>query len=106
MVGKKLKVPEGWRGVVLRVGEEIMPRESNAERGREEDEDEDEVQEKELETKIVDEEGTFDDLTVWGHECSLDASRDMVVRGMEEWMGWAGAVCSLICYPPMSLKWR
>ncbi|ESZ97374.1 hypothetical protein SBOR_2258 [Sclerotinia borealis F-4128] len=94
LVGRKVKVPEGWRGVVLKVGKEIMPQESSAEEGRGEDEDEDgdEVEEKEIETKIVDEEGTFDTLTVWGHECLVDASGDMVVRGMEEWMGWASAI--------------
>ncbi|KAF7948041.1 hypothetical protein EAE96_009109 [Botrytis aclada] len=93
LIGRKVKVPEGWRGVVLKVGEEIMPRESTAEDERREDEeDEDEMAEKEIETKIVDEEGTFDDLTVWGHECLVDASGDMVVRGMEEWMAWTSAI--------------
>ncbi|QSZ34441.1 hypothetical protein DSL72_006033 [Monilinia vaccinii-corymbosi] len=52
----------------------------------------DDVEEREIETKILDEEGTFDALTVWGHECLLDASGDMVVRGMEEWMDWASAI--------------
>ncbi|KAG4026001.1 hypothetical protein MFRU_046g00070 [Monilinia fructicola] len=98
LIGRKVKVPEGWRGVVLRVGEEIMPRASRAEERRGEDAgmdvdgDEDEMEEEEMETKIVDEEATFDDLTVWGHECLVDANADMVVRGIEEWMDWAGAI--------------
>ncbi|KAI9647166.1 hypothetical protein NHQ30_003549 [Ciborinia camelliae] len=99
LIGRTLQVPDGWRGVVLKIGEEIMPREreSTVEGGRREDdgenvdEDEDE-EEKEIETKIVEEEGTFENLTVWGHECLVDASGDMVVRGMEEWMAWAGAI--------------
>ncbi|RAL58691.1 hypothetical protein DID88_002997 [Monilinia fructigena] len=98
LIGRKVKVPVGWRGVVLRVGEEIMPGASSAERRRGEDadmdadEDEDEMEEKEVETKITDEEGAFDDLTVWGHECLVDASADMFVRGIEEWMDWAGVI--------------
>ncbi|KAF7870013.1 hypothetical protein EAF04_004797 [Stromatinia cepivora] len=94
LIGRKVKVPEGWRGVVLRVGEEIMPRESNAEDERlgDEDEEGDDGEEKDVETKMVDEEGTFDDLMVWGHECLVDASGDMVVRGIEEWVGWASAI--------------
>ncbi|EDN98996.1 hypothetical protein SS1G_13856 [Sclerotinia sclerotiorum 1980 UF-70] len=97
LIGRKVKVPEGWRGVVLKVGEEIMSREVNVEDERmgdgDEDEDEegDKGEEKDVETKMVEEEGFFDDLTVWGHECLVDAAGDMVVRGIEEWMGWAGA---------------
>ncbi|CAD6446391.1 6601b7e6-fb1f-4d2a-ade1-d5d541ce1214-CDS [Sclerotinia trifoliorum] len=102
LIGRKVKVPEGWRGVVLRVGEEILPREVDVDVDVEdermgdgdgdEDEEGDDGEEKDVETTMVEEEGTFDDLTVWGHECLVDAGGDMVVRGIEEWMGWAGAI--------------
>ncbi|KAA8571359.1 hypothetical protein EYC84_000677 [Monilinia fructicola] len=96
LIGRKVKVPEGWRGVVLRVGEEIMPRASRAEERRGEDAgmdvdgDEDEMEEEEMETKIVDEEATFDDLTVWGMNAWLMRMRIWLFE--ESKSGWIGRV--------------
>jgi ribonuclease H2 subunit C len=39
--------------------------------------------------------GTFEDLVVWGHE-ALPAADDTFVKGVEEWLQFAEAVCSFV----------
>jgi ribonuclease H2 subunit C len=42
--------------------------------------------------KIMEMQGTFDDFVVWGHE-TLPAADDIFVKGVEEWLQFADAVC-------------
>jgi ribonuclease H2 subunit C len=42
--------------------------------------------------KILEMNGTFEDLVVWGHEV-LPAADDTFVKGVEEWLQFAEAVC-------------
>jgi ribonuclease H2 subunit C len=44
--------------------------------------------------KILETQGTFDDFIVWGHE-ALPAADDTFVKGVEEWLQFADAVCSV-----------
>lgn len=44
------------------------------------------------ETKILDQLATFDKITVYGHEVQPDAQEDVYVKGVNEWIGLAGAV--------------
>ena len=46
--------------------------------------------------KILETQGTFDDFVVWGHE-AVPAADDTFVKGVEEWLQFAEAVCSLEC---------
>lgn len=55
------------------------------------DEDEEEA---EPEVKILEEQATFDEVMVWGHELVVDEDSDPYVRGVEEWIGFAEQVCS------------
>jgi ribonuclease H2 subunit C len=56
--------------------------------------DEDEVVEVEPEepVKVLEMNGTFEDLIVWAHE-ALPAADDTFVKGVEEWLQFAEAVC-------------
>lgn len=51
--------------------------------------------------KILETQSTFDDFVVFGHE-ALPAADDMFVKGVEEWIQFADAVCfsSTFSYPP------
>lgn len=42
--------------------------------------------------KILEQQSTFEDVMVWGHEI-LPASDDAFVKGVEEWVKLAEAVC-------------
>lgn len=42
--------------------------------------------------KILETQGTFDDMIVWGHE-HLPAADDIYVKGVEEWIRFAETVC-------------
>jgi ribonuclease H2 subunit C len=44
------------------------------------------------ETKLLQELATFDKITVYGHEVQPDAQEDVYVKGINEWIGLAGAV--------------
>ena len=44
--------------------------------------------------KILEIQGTFDEFVVWGHE-ALPAADDTFVKGVEEWLQFANAVCSV-----------
>lgn len=47
--------------------------------------------------KILETQGTFDDFVVWGHE-TLPAADDTFVKGVEEWLQFADAVCFSFCF--------
>jgi hypothetical protein len=44
------------------------------------------------ETKLLNQLATFNKIVVYGHEVQPDAQEDVYVKGMEEWIGLAGAV--------------
>jgi len=83
--GRKIALPEGYQGAVLQktekqVGAPALP-----------DEDgmvEDAVQ---VETNIMEQQGSFEEIMVWGHE-AVPADDDVYVKGMQEWIGFAEAV--------------
>lgn len=56
----------------------------------------DEEDEDEPEVCILAEEAQFEEMIIWGHEVVVD-EQDPYVRGVEEWMRFAGAV-SEICH--------
>ncbi|KAM3067226.1 hypothetical protein ACMFMG_005408 [Clarireedia jacksonii] len=87
--GRKVRLPEGYRGFVGKVGEAVLPVAKEERRGVEEDEDD---REKEVETKIMEELGEFDEIVVWGHEGVSDIGGEGVIRGVEEWIEWAGKI--------------
>lgn len=69
----------------------ILPKEVPAQGVITDEEDAEEVPE----VKIMEEQATFDQVIVWGHETLPDETADPYVRGMEEWIAFAEHVCSL-----------
>lgn len=80
--GKALKVPEGYRGVVVDKAEPPEPRAPRP--------DEPEVVDLDAEDDMplgaLDTKAEFDEIVIWGHESTADTSSDPYVRGVEEWM--------------------
>ena len=55
--------------------------------------------------KVLEKQGTFDEITVWGHEI-LPAADDAYVKGVEEWVRFAETVCVMFrcCFISMNNK--
>ena len=88
MRGKEIKVPAGYKGVIITErdeeklgGKTIDKQDVNKRDGLEEEND----------VKVLQELGSFDELVLWGHE-SIVEGEDTFVKGMEEWIGFAEAV--------------
>jgi ribonuclease H2 subunit C len=56
------------------------------------DDEEDEGEMDTEEVKIAEQIGTFDEIVIWEHGGVVDKERDGYVRGLEEWVGWAGCM--------------
>ncbi|RDL39969.1 Uncharacterized protein BP5553_04309 [Venustampulla echinocandica] len=93
--GKKLKVPKGYRGLVLTSTDRILPTKEqspgvkNGDEGSEGDEDAEEVPG----VKVVEEMSEFDDIMIWGHETLADET-DPYMKGVEEWVLFAERIHS------------
>lgn len=86
--GKQMKVPKGYRGVVISSTDRILPKTAPA------IEDDDVVEiEEEADVKIMEEQSEFDHIMLWGHEALPDEIADPYVRGIEEWISLAEQVC-------------
>jgi ribonuclease H2 subunit C len=73
-------------GVVATHTDRVLPAAQRA------DGAEDEEAEAEEPVKIMEAQGAFDEFVVWGHE-TLPAADDTFVKGVEEWLQFADAVC-------------
>ncbi|KAN0096169.1 ribonuclease H1 small subunit [Hyaloscypha variabilis] len=85
--GKQLKVPKGYRGVVVSSTERILPKSKPAT-------EDDEEAEEEADVKIMEEQSEFDHIMLWGHEALPDEVADPYVRAMEEWIALAEQIHS------------
>lgn len=97
LYGKAVKLPEGYRGVVVQKGDVKTPaiQQPEVEVVDLENEGEEPVPTGTLETKAE-----FEEMVVWGHEAMADAASDPYARSMEEWLAVADQVTSpiiLIC---------
>jgi len=79
-----LKIPKGYRGVVISSTDQIFPKETPVD----DDEDAEEVPE----VKIMEEQSEFEDIMVWGHEALPDDTMDPYMRGVQEWITFADQV--------------
>ncbi|KAK3716150.1 hypothetical protein LTR37_006595 [Vermiconidia calcicola] len=95
--GRRLKVPDEYRGVVLEKTQQAVQKPAAQHPGALLDEDGDEAEEDVLEdvleVKIAEPKAQFDEMVVWGHEMVPD-EEDVYVKGMEEWIGFAEAMHS------------
>ena len=86
--GKQMKVPKGYRGVVVSSTDRILPKTAPP------IEDDDVVEiEEEVDVKIMEEQSEFDHIMLWGHEALPDEIADPYIRGIEEWIALAEQVC-------------
>ncbi|MCJ1469450.1 hypothetical protein MMC07_008083 [Pseudocyphellaria aurata] len=91
--GRLVRVPQGYRGVVMREGEGEA---EGIAKGGAMDEDEDEKdnlmeEDKDEVVKALDEVAHFEELVVWGHE-TVPEDDNVFVKGMEEWIKFADAI--------------
>jgi len=82
--GKALKVPDGYRGVV--VEKKGAPKPETRRLDQPEEVIDLEAEEEELPLGALEAQAEFDELVVWGHEAMADAASDPYARGLEEWM--------------------
>lgn len=85
--GKEVKVPEGFKGTIVKRVETKEQSEKELER---QEEDENGVEEKE-EVEVLNAIGSFDDIVLWGHD-TAPPEDDAFVKGMGEWIRFAEAV--------------
>jgi ribonuclease H2 subunit C len=88
--GKTVKIPEGYKGIILSSTDQKLPIEPQT---SEEGEELDEIEQPE-DIEIMEAQAEFDEVMVWGHEALPDESTDAYVRGMEEWIAFAEQVGS------------
>jgi hypothetical protein len=98
---RNLKVPKGYKGVVAVKTERVLPSQRKEVEEKEDPDDEGEgEQEPEPEIKVIEEESSFDEFVVWGHEAVMDEG-DPYVRGVEEWIGFAEGVSFVLAWDGM-----
>lgn len=83
-----MKLPAGYKGIVVSSTERILPKKITPEIEDEEDTEE------APEVKIMEEQASFDEIMLWGHEALPDEMADPYVRGVEEWIGFAEQIHS------------
>jgi ribonuclease H2 subunit C len=80
--GKALRVPEGYRGVVVNKTEPPQPQAARA--------DEPEVVDLDAEGQLplgtLEIKAEFGEIVIWGHESLADPCSDPYARGVEEWV--------------------
>ncbi|POS84854.1 hypothetical protein EPUL_002452 [Erysiphe pulchra] len=90
--GKRLRLPERYRKVVLSKTDETIPRKMQAfAENTTPTENEHIVEDEENDpiVKIVEEQCEFDDIMIWGHETLPDETTDPFVRGIQEWIDFS-----------------
>lgn len=87
--GTRLDLPEGYTGAVLNVTDKLLPVQAREQTQQEDDDEEEDGEGMDVEVKVAEQIGEFDEVIVWGHGGEVDGSQDMYVRGVKEWVGWA-----------------
>ncbi|CAG8921414.1 unnamed protein product [Penicillium salamii] len=84
--GRRVALPDGYQGVVAVPTDRVLPPTQQPDNDNAHDESE-----MEEPVKILETQGTFDDIVVWGHE-TVPAADDTFVKGVEEWLQFAEAM--------------
>ncbi|KAM0274273.1 hypothetical protein ACHAQH_008007 [Verticillium albo-atrum] len=85
--GKSVKLPSGYRGVVVEKHSKTVEAPRPDAPPQEEEAEEDSIERDTL--RVMAE---FDEMIVWGAESMADAATDPHVRGMEEWLQVAESI--------------
>ncbi|KAF2157320.1 ribonuclease H1 small subunit [Myriangium duriaei CBS 260.36] len=100
LLGKTATVPSGYEGVVIQKTDRTIMDAPATNGLRQHDMDEEEEDEDDVannvtaprELKIVEQTGTFDAITVWGHESFPTNTADPYLKGVQEWVDFASAI--------------
>lgn len=92
--GKQLRVPKGYRGLVLASTDRILPIVAQSPKDGDRDNEDDEDGEDVPEVQVVEEMSEFDNIMIWGHEALADET-DPYMKGVEEWVSFAERVSYL-----------
>jgi len=89
-----MKVPEGYKGVIVKeaANEDDVARDAR----RQSQQDEEDNQEGEDEITELHDIGSFDEVMLWGHE-SIVEEDDTFAKGTGEWIKFAESVSSIAC---------
>ena len=90
--GKKIALPEGYEGAVLQKTDKKVIAKPTLPMPGDEDGADNATAPNEVETLIMDQHARFGGIMVWDHE-AVPAGTDVYVKGIEEWIGFAEAVC-------------
>lgn len=85
--GRIIKIPEEYQGLILKSSDKVITQALAVT----EDDDEDEEPEIPEPVKVVEQIGTIEHLTVWGHD-TIPPPDDTLVKGAEEWIALAEAI--------------
>jgi hypothetical protein len=86
--GRTVKIPKGYKGVIISSTHQKLPKEPQASEEEEELDDNEQPED----VGILEEQAEFDEVVVWGHEALPDENTDPYVRGVEEWIAFAEQV--------------
>ncbi|KAK0645496.1 ribonuclease H2, subunit C [Cercophora newfieldiana] len=95
--GKTVKLPEGYRGVVA----SAAPKEEEKRTSDVEVVDLVDDEQSRTPQAALNVQAEFDEMVVWGHEATAEATADPYVRGMEEWLTLAEQIHT---YPVLNKK--
>ncbi|KAJ5102733.1 hypothetical protein N7532_003262 [Penicillium argentinense] len=84
--GRRVAIPDGYQGVIATPTDRILPSSQTIDKNEELVE----VQPEEP-VKVLEVQGTFDEVVVWGHE-HIPAADDAYVKGLEEWIKFAETI--------------
>ncbi|KAK4544852.1 hypothetical protein LTR36_003756 [Oleoguttula mirabilis] len=103
--GRAIRIPDGYQGYVLAKTDNLVPQKpaqkphAHVNLFESEDRIEDELDEdKPVEVKMMEQKGCFDQIMVWEHEVEPEAG-DEYIKGVEEWVAFAEAVCMIPVTP-------
>ncbi|KAI4731510.1 hypothetical protein E4T49_00744 [Aureobasidium sp. EXF-10728] len=89
LTGKVVSLPAGYTGAILQKTDIVLPTTTQTPLDHEQED-----QDPAPETKVLQQVATFDKITVYGHEVQPGAQEDVYVKGVNEWIGLAGAMNS------------
>jgi len=89
--GKTVKLPDGYRGVVAAAAPKEDEKMASSDIDVVDLVEEDQSRTAQAALNV---QAEFDEMVVWAHEATADATADPYVRGMEEWLTLADQVCA------------
>ena len=91
MRGQEVKVPQGYRGVIVKEAGKEKTALQKSEDGGYEREEEGGREEEQEDMTVLNEIGSFDNFFLWNHESMINED-DAFVKGLSEWISFAEAV--------------